>query len=315
MTSILITGSTGFLGAYLIPLLSNNNLHLIVRSKEKAPDWLKQFTLLEGDITKPNLGLREIPDIDEIWNLAGVINLSKKAHKENFKVNAEGAYEVTQFALKHKLKRIVHISTAYASDEYRNPYEQSKWIGECYIREITSISTIIFRPSILIGESATGIMPKDVEIGAFYRFIARLAKMHRRIESLRKKAESKLRLPPLEPTFRLKGNPDGKLNLIPIDIAAEAMVKIAQEKEQGIFNITNPNPPTLQQLADWVGEAIKLNLSFNPNAYLSPIELAFASVMKDFLPYLQGDNLPSDIELPFNVDKEFIQKTVSSLIK
>lgn len=312
MSAILVTGATGFLGGYLTRhLLENHQVYALLRDPRKCPEGCLP---LRGDITKRDLGLEEMTDFDEIYNLAGSINLSKRARKQNFRVNVQGAYNVAHFALRHKLKRLIHVSSAYASDRPRNPYEESKWLGEQHILEAAGeIPTIIFKPSILVGEYETGTVPDGVKPGAFYEFIAKLLRIHGRVDSIRKGVESKLHLWPWTFGFHIPGDPEAALNLIPVDTAARAMAEMAVANETGTFYITNPSPPKLKDLAEWVGEAVRLRIRIEPEPSLYPWDIALTKVASDFLPYLRGEEFGSDLGSCPPIDRDFISRTLKEL--
>lgn len=318
---ILVSGASGFLGQYVIRELlgQGHQIFALVRDPRKRPQGCIP---LQGDVTKGNLGLIEVPELEELWNMAGVINLSKKAKKENFEVNAEGALNVVNFALAHNVKRVIHVSTAYV-DTRRNPYEESKFWGEQYIIELSQgmnfhepVPTIIFKPSILVGEYETGAIPDGIKAGAFYEFVRRLLRIHARIERIRKGAEAKLHLPPWDFVFRIPGDPEATLNLMPVDIAAKEMARIAVENETGTFYITDPNPLKLRELAEWVGEAVRLKIRVEPGVMLLPWELAFASVAADFLAYLRSEPVwESAVTNCPEIDREYIKRTLAYLLQ
>ncbi|GAJ15080.1 unnamed protein product, partial [marine sediment metagenome] len=131
--------------------------------------------------------------------------------------------------------------------------------------------------------------------------------IHRRAEVVRRKVEGSLRLPVIEPLFRIKGNPEGKLNLIQVDQVAQGIANI---EKAGTFWLTHPDPPTLQQLADWISELIMVKLKFEPEFKPTPIEAAFQKMTSAFQPYLQGDNFKSDLKGCPSISKSFIQETV-----
>ncbi len=135
--------------------------------------------------------------------------------------------------------------------------------------------------------------------------------VHRRAEIVRRKIEGTLHLPVIEPVFRIKGNPDGKLNLVPLDAVADAMVSIT---DCGTFYLTNPEPPTLSQLADWVGGLLLLKIRFGREFISMPIEAIFSRVSGPFSCYLQGDNFISDLKSCAVIDRGFVQKTASAYL-
>ncbi|GAI93012.1 unnamed protein product, partial [marine sediment metagenome] len=110
----------------------------------------------------------------------------------------------------------------------------------------------------------------------------------------------------LEPVFRIKGNPEGKLNLVTVDAVAEAM---ANTDKEGTFWLTNPAPPTLGQLVEWVGEFIMVKMRIEPEFKPTLIEAQFAKMANSFAPYLEGDDFPSDLE-SCSITREFIRGTI-----
>ena len=316
MKSLLVTGATGFLGRYVTKELisQGHQIYALVRDPQKCPEGC---TPLQGDVTLGNLGLAEVPKLDELWHLAGTTDLSKRARKENLAVNTGGTRNVVDFTLLHGVPRLVHVSTAYA-DTKRNPYEESKFWAEQYVIEISNlpfrapVSVTIFKPSILVGEYETGALPDGIKPGAFYEFVRRMLRIHARLERIRKGAESKLHLHPWEFAFRIPGDPEATLNLLPVDIAAKEMARIG---EAGVFYITNPTPPKLKDIAEWVGETVKLKIKIESKPVLFPWELAFISVASDFLPYLRGEDFRSDLDFSVSVDREYIKRTLAYLLK
>ncbi|GAI31675.1 unnamed protein product, partial [marine sediment metagenome] len=128
-----------------------------------------------------------------------------------------------------------------------------------------------------------------------------------RAEIVRRKIEGTLRLPVIEPVFRMKANPAGKLNLVPVDAVVNAMAEI---EEPGSYWLTHPNPPTLEQLVEWVGEFIMVSIKIEPNFKPSPIEAGFEKISASFTPYLWGDDFPSGMKDCPPVTKEFIHDTI-----
>jgi len=135
--------------------------------------------------------------------------------------------------------------------------------------------------------------------------------VHRRAEALRRAIERGLKLPPLEPVFRIRGNPKATLNLVPVDKVAEAIANI---KDTGVYYLTNPHPPTLEELAKWVGQVIFLNIRFEPNFKPSTRERVFELAASPYLAYLQGERkFPTSVD-GLTVDEEFIKKTTTWLV-
>ncbi|GAI13528.1 unnamed protein product, partial [marine sediment metagenome] len=218
-----------------------------------------------------------------------------------WKTNVGGTRNVLDTMAEHNIKRLIFTSTAYTWPV--NPYGLSKIQNEKDIAKFAkehNIKVSIFKPAVVMG---TAEHPYP---GHFSRFIAAVIQTHRRAELVRRKIEGSLRLPVIEPLFRIRGNPEGKLNLIQVDQVAKGIANI---EKAGTFWLTHPDPPTLQQLADWVGELIMVRMKFEPEFKPTPIEAAFQKMTAAFAPYLQGDNFPSNLQLSPPIDKSFIQET------
>jgi nucleoside-diphosphate-sugar epimerase len=307
MNSVLVTGASGFVSQALLPLLVRRGHKVYALSRH--PPQAKDLIPLAGDITQPDLGLEGVPkDIHAVYHLAGIHSLrGEDKDKSIWMTNVAGTQNVLDFCVHHDIPRLYFVSTAYAHNKGRNPYEKSKIINEEHVnryRERQGLKTTIFKPSIIMG---TAEHPYP---GHFSQFVSLVVKIHRRAELIRRKIEGTLRLPILEPVFRIKGNPEGKLNLVTVDRVAEAMANIDKE---GTFWLTNPAPPTLGQLVEWVGEFIMVDMRIEPEFKPTPIEAAFQKMAAAFEPYLWGDDFSSDLkECP--ITKEFIHETIKRSI-
>lgn len=134
---------------------------------------------LRGDMTEPGLGLsstardRITHEVDTIYHAAASTDF-ELPRELAFAINVEGVRSLIELALAtENLKRFVHISTAYVvgkrngsvrPDElpgpkgpFNNSYEESKAASERLLREhMMQLPITIVRPSIVVGDSATG---------------------------------------------------------------------------------------------------------------------------------------------------------------
>lgn len=305
MSNILVTGASGFIGKALIPKLLAQG-HIVYGLSRHPPEAMDNLIPLTGDVTEENLGLKKVPKrINAVYHLAGIHSLGKDKDGSIWETNVEGTYNVIQFCLNHKIPHLYFASTAYTWP--CNPYGLSKIKNEADIKKYAQdygLKATIFKPSIVMGTE------EHPYPGHFSQFVSTVVKIHHRAEIIRRKIEGSLRLPVLEPAFRVKGNPDGKLNLVSVDSVVKAMATI---KKPGTYWLTNPDPPTLGQLVEWVGEFIMVELRIERDFKPTPIELMFQQMASAFSPYLQGDDFPSDIE-DHPITREFIHKTTKSTI-
>ncbi|GAH58572.1 unnamed protein product, partial [marine sediment metagenome] len=283
MSNILVTGASGFLGQALVPKLLERG-HRVFGLSRHPPAAGENLIPLVGDVTQENLGLEEVPgDIHAVHHLAAIHRLGEDKDGSIWETNVQGIRNVIDFCIKHRIPHLLFCSTAYTQG--RNPYERSKVLCELMAREADIPRVTIFKPSVVMG-TAEHFYP-----GHLYQFVSLVIKIHQRAEVLRRKIEGTLRLPVVEPVFRMKANPEGKLNLVPIDAVVDAMARI---EEPGTFWLTHPNPSTLAQLVEWVGEFIMVKMKIEPSFKPTLIEAAFEKMSAAFTPYLWGDDFPSD---------------------
>lgn len=297
--AILITGASGFLGSALIPklLAKGDEVIALARDIDKGKSLLpKEVRVVQGDILEPNCGIEvEIPKIDKLYHLAAIHRLGNNQEKEIWRTNISGTLNVITFCEQNGIKHIVFVSSAYTQG--RNPYERSKALGEYMVRRSDIPRVTIFKPSIIMGT------PQHFYPGHFSQFVSLLIKVHQKAELIRQKIEGKLRLPVLEPVFRIQANPGGKLNLILIEDVADAIANI---EDTGTFWLTHSNPPTIKQLLEWISEFIMVKIRIETDFEPTPLEAMFAKMSQAFVPYLWGDDFPSHLTEATPITKEFI---------
>lgn len=174
---VLITGGTGFLGAYIIKHLiaAGHTVRAIRRRQSPLPFFidpavLNQVEWVEGDV----LDVMSLEDAmvgaDTVIHAAGVVSFSPAQRQVMFKVNAEGTANVVNVALEKNVRRIIHISsvaalgrtrsgdtvsedkewgdsalnTAYAISKYRAEMEVWRGIAE-------GLEGVVLNPSIILG--------------------------------------------------------------------------------------------------------------------------------------------------------------------
>lgn len=297
--TILVTGASGFLGSVLLPRLLAKG-HRVYALSRHPPAPAKNLVPLVGDITEPRLGLKSVPwDITAVYHLAAIHRLGGDKDGSIWETNVNGTENVIDICLRYKIPHLFFISTAYTYG--RNSYEQSKALCETMVKNSGIPEVTIFKPSVVMGTE------EHFYPGHFSQFVALLIKIHQRAEVVRRRIEGVLRLPVIEPVFRMKANPDGRLNLVPIDAVVDAMAEI---DKPGTYWLTNPNPPTMQELVEWVGEFIMVKIKIEPTFKPTPAEMMFEKMSKAFLPYLWGDSFPSGLKDCPPITKEFIHQTI-----
>lgn len=182
---------------------------------------------LIGDITHANLGLSG-ESYDRLIHSASHIIHSAACTKFDLdlnlalKTNFLGTKHIVRLA--HDIKKrgraikLAHISTAFVCgnregiiyednlDEYAecaNSYEYTKMIAESYVRRhMRTIPTTVFRPSVVVGDSRSGKIPRFNVLYTPLKYIC-------------------MRL-----INGLPCDPDTRLDIVPIDFVCEAIARI-----------------------------------------------------------------------------------------
>ena len=300
--TIFITGFPGFIAERLVARLAEADVQffLLVQPQfvEKAMQAVEQiasitytplenFALIEGDITKENLGI-EAEDLKairaettEVFHLAAVYDLAVAKDLAE-RVNLQGTKNVNELVRSlPKLKRYNYISTCYVAGMrkgriletelehdagFRNHYEETKYLAEVEVENLKEeLPATIFRPSVVVGDSKTG---ETVKYDGIYYLIQYL-----------RKAPNLLR-------FINVGNKQVKLNLVPVDFVVESIAALsADEKAVGkTIALADPDPLTTSQLFDTIAETMTRSRS----AFTPPPRLVEWSLMRSFSPPVTG---------------------------
>jgi thioester reductase-like protein len=186
MGAVLLTGATGFVGREILSRFlerGDRPVFALVRADndDEAAGRLpahRRLTAVAGDIEQPGLGLaaptreRLRREVTTVLHCAASVSFDMSL-EESRSVNVEGTRRMVELARGcRRLERFSYISTAYVAGEpgrlfredelavgqrFRNPYERSKFEAELALRnEGVGLPLQILRPSIVVGDSATG---------------------------------------------------------------------------------------------------------------------------------------------------------------
>jgi dihydroflavonol-4-reductase len=173
---VLITGGTGFLGAYTIrELILQGFAVRAIRRSTTLPffipaDILQQVEWMEGDILDIVSLEEAMEGVDTVIHAAAKVSFDPKERKELFHVNIEGTANVVNIALEKNIRRFVHISSVAALGRTANGdtvTEEKKWqesklntqyaISKYYAeREVwrgmgEGLNVVILNPSTILG--------------------------------------------------------------------------------------------------------------------------------------------------------------------
>jgi nucleoside-diphosphate-sugar epimerase len=283
---IFVTGATGYLGCHLAsallkaghqvialvrdsdPTLSvADRLYDVVSQVDKAYIDTSNLITIPGDVQEPadvliaKVRARIDQPIDEVWHCVATFKYREKERKEIVAINIEGTRHILEFVMginPQSPPRYFHVSTAYSSGReylvvpeeitennstFRSLYEWSKHQGEQLVadyQQTHEMDVSIFRPSIIVGSTRTNVFNNS----AYYQVCNALYRLRKRLEAHMG--------PDYDGTMniRLMGDPDTRLNFIPVDYVVQAMQLLAEEPRTRtptlkVFNIVNEEPPTL----------------------------------------------------------------------
>lgn len=267
MKKIFITGFPGFIATRLLKELfirdKSTEFVALVQKKfipiaeasrtrlvEEMPAISDHIKFVLGDITEEDLGLRD-PDsiavgVTGIFHLAAAYDLAVPRNT-GIKVNVEGTRNLISFAGKCKgLKRLDYVSTVYVSgsfngtfsendfergQNFKNFYEETKFLAEKIVRYRKDIPSVIYRPAIVVGDSKTGSTAKYD--GPYY--------VLRTMQSL-----------PNNFPFPRIGKGNVEVNLVPVDYVVNALAELSTDEESigRTFHLTDPSPLRVAELQE-----------------------------------------------------------------
>jgi nucleoside-diphosphate-sugar epimerase len=272
--TIFLTGFPGFIAGRLVRRLAtpDTQFFLLVQTQflEKATQDvekiasemnvpLENFALIEGDITRENLGISAedletvLSESTDVFHLAAIYDLGI-AKEPAFKVNVEGTKNVNEIVKKMPaLRRYNYISTCYVAGRrtgeileneleheagFRNYYEETKYLAEVEVENLKStLPVTIYRPSVVVGDSRSGETAKYDGIYYVILYYKKFA-----------------------PLLRLAnvGNKKVRLNLVPVDFVVEGIAALSKDEQAAgkTVALADPNPLSTAEICDAIIKAL-----------------------------------------------------------
>ncbi len=286
-----------------------------------------QLEMMEIDFSKPRIGIPQAKYnklcamTDQVIHCASDTNFSERKRDLVWAANVHSLNGILDFAAHSHVRAFHYISTAYVAginhavcretlpqaSAFVNVYEESKARAEKVIAtfcEENSIPLTIIRPSIVFGDSQTG---RALKFNALYFPIKSVQyirdiylndiKNHGGEKAQRSgiflDGEGYLHLP-----LRVYLPQRGSINLIPVDYFVQATRKIiASHSPGGIFHLTNNSAPTLETLAAYNKEFMKIRGveiicgQAENKVMRNPVEELFDRFIEPYRPYLSDDRI------------------------
>ena len=133
---ILVTGGTGFIGAYIIKELIEKGYPVrAIRRTAKlpffiSPDIFNKVEWVDGDVLDVMALDEAMQGVEAVIHSAAIISFFKKERKNMYSVNADGTANVVNMAIENNVRRIIHISSISAIGRTANGdhvSEEKKW--------------------------------------------------------------------------------------------------------------------------------------------------------------------------------------------
>ena len=174
MKTILITGGSGFFGAYLTEILLNEGYAARVLDRDNIEDEAikKRISFFKGDVRDKDLADKACKDIDYLFHNAAIVPVSRSSKREFLDINVNGTRNILERALLNKVKKVVFVSSSapygipkeipITEDTKFNPvcdYGRSKIEAEKVCNEYRrkGLNIIIIRPRTIVGSGRLGI--------------------------------------------------------------------------------------------------------------------------------------------------------------
>lgn len=319
--AVLMTGGTGFLGLHLLRglVLSGRKVVLLAHAGGiPGIDRVRNFLFASGDLKRlprrlnelvsvfdidislPSLGLSAadsalaIAGVDEVWHVAATVMLDGR-DEQVWRTNVSGTEHLLCLVDQTPANVLLrHISTAFVTGkmrdavvcegdsanavDFQNVYERSKHAAEEVVRRwaaARSRSVLILRPSILIpGESTLDGLPEHT-MHTVSQVVARITE---------RRADETSRL-----VIRLGADPRAHLNLVQVDWAAEAMLRLSERVTYGIetLHVVHDDDVPVRCLSAALEDVSAVRLRMMPAKPSAPTESEklFYRRMTGFLPY------------------------------
>lgn len=217
--TILVTGASGILGRPLIAHIQKQGHEIIGLCRNPPTENKTSIQWLAGDVSQPHLGLDEETwlqlnhDLSQIFHLAARTDFKGKSLAEYKTINVEGVRHIKELALESGAW-LHHVSTAFVCGDWQgefredqlregqsfhNFYEESKFLGECTLREAPTPQFTVYRPAIILERKPTAasqsVFGPFVFLDGVFRICLGMVKHGNKLDTLRVDGDKNGHLP------------------------------------------------------------------------------------------------------------------------
>ncbi len=174
MSTVLVTGASGFVGSYVVPELVRAGHQVVALVRDHAAgqavmirlvaDARPMVELRTGDVTRPESLPAALVGVDVVVHLAAIPR-DRNGGRDLMRVNLGGTQHIADAAKAAGVERFIHLGALGVADDPRLHYASSKAKAETYVA-VSGLAWTVLKPSLLWG-------PRD----GFFNIIANLVRI------------------------------------------------------------------------------------------------------------------------------------------
>lgn len=160
MSTILVTGASGFVGSHVVPRLADDGQRVVALARDQAacdrvrgrltPSQRALVDCRRGDVTDPASLPQAVEGVDAIVHLVA-LSRDHKGGRDLRRVNLDGTRNVLDAARAAGVRRFVHLGALGVVDDPELRYATTKARAEQLVAE-SGLDWTILKPSLLWGE-------------------------------------------------------------------------------------------------------------------------------------------------------------------